>query len=361
MSTVTGKGMGLLMACVLASVALLCSSLATSASGFAFSYAGTSRQPARSATRSVAGVGGRQASAGSNEVEWLDDVRADTFREVAGYVRDANAFLIDSGLDDLVVSGSYFEVSLDVKFEHLDGATDSVLVPRVDADLSCPGLDERWRLFVESLEPGASSATDIDTIDSSAHAGLRRILFATREWDAAVSGGIKWEWPPRPFAELELERDFEFIKWRMRPGASLFWVDGEGFGSVASFRANRWFLNRIVARSESSVMQSETSEGVEWAQTLGAAFVFDKAARWRERAVGFRVDAFGRRLVDGPEAVLCRTSILYRQPLYRDWLRLRLSPGVEFREDVEDPVPFVRLCLDIHFRSAAVPAALNVE
>lgn len=282
----------------------------------------------------------------SNAAVWLDTTREEAYQHAVKRVSQANSLLMQYGMDALTVTGSYFRLELDVYVESGD-STRVRIRPSVQADLSCPGLEEHWRLLIQS-DP-SSELPDKDPVHAEADifSSLRRVIRKSRLSQIDIGAGVKWEWPPVPFVEIDLRRLFYTGSWNIHPDQTFFWADGEGFGSRTSLRLDWWVTDHVTARSESSVRLTESSPGWKWEQTLGLAYMLDSDRGTPRYAIGVEASAFGN-YEDGAAAVdLSRATLLYRRPIYRDWLNFRFAGGAEWRsEDENETVPFVRLGLD---------------
>ena len=196
------------------------------------------------------------------------------------------------------------------------------------------------------LDPGD------DEIDF--YAGLRRILHETDPTMIDARAGVKWEWPPILFGQVQAERLFELGNCTISPKQKFFWIEDDGFGSLSSLRMDWWPTETLVARSETSGLRSESSAGWEWEQALGLAYMIGGTDRVSRHLLGTRVSVSGH-YEDGSGAVdLYRCALLYRRPVYLDWLYLKLGPALEWRP-VEDgsseyeTIPILRVGLDVFF------------
>jgi hypothetical protein len=284
----------------------------------------------------------------TSTASWLDTIHESVFYEAMRNARLVNALLLAHGMDDLRMTGSYFRVSLSVQAEGADKAELSIR-PDLDADIRFPGLDEKWRIFIDTISPGELPGRGLDE-DVDTYSGIRRILNSPLPFDISTSAGIKWHWPPDPFVAVKMGRTFELDPWRIVPEQRFFWIESEGFGTVSSLRLDLWLMERMIARSRSAATLSESSEGWEWEQTLSLTYILAGEVHAPAHAIGIQVDAFGHYEHDEGQADLYRLTGRYRFPLYSDWLFVRLAGGAELRNEEDwETVPFVRFGFDATF------------
>jgi hypothetical protein len=218
------------------------------------------------------------------------------------------------------------------------GRTDTKLgfYPDLEIDIQTPNVDRRLSLFLTTEELGELPGTDPDDRDQGMRMGLRRELPA----GVSASAGVKWHWPPEPFARIGWAGLWRPGEWKLYPATKGFWKLEDGVGSSANFTGDRWFGPGLF-RCSTGLRWTETSENVEWSQTLilGYAREMIDESKMGGRAEGrdlARGSGFRYRITGETETGEIQThqgTLFFKVPLRKRWAYLVLSPEVTFRNE----------------------------
>ena len=120
-----------------------------------------------------------------------------------------------------------------------------------------------------------------------------------------------------------------------------FWENEDGFGILSQLRGYRWLGDdhHWLVRNITAGRFSESTEGLEWEQTLALKHMTELVDEERRqsnlssnntlRCVSWKASMFGK----DRELDKYRTTLLYRRPVYRDFVLMEVEPGLEWRKD----------------------------
>jgi hypothetical protein len=229
--------------------------------------------------------------------------------------------------------------------------------PELEADVRLPNFERRLRAFVTSsrLEdlPGADPGEERRDL----RIGLRETL---ERLNVDLEAGVKTRWLPVGFAEAKWRHRWTAGDWNLYPSQKVFWRTDDGFGEVTGLVADRWMRERYIARWVVAGRWGEDTDGLEWEQSVILGYgseLVDPAKKGKvigikdvARGIAARASAFGHFSDKAGRLDTWRVTGLWRQPLYRKWLYLEVTPGIEFRrEDNWAGVPLIRAGLDSLF------------
>ena len=245
------------------------------------------------------------------------------------------------------------EVSEDDAGDSEEGGTKVGLDTDFDIDIELPNVESSLSLFLTTEELGELPGTDPSDRDQGLRIGLRKILPA----DFSVSAGIKWDWPPEPFARIGWDRLWRPGKWKLYPAVKGFWKLEDGFGSSADITSDRWF-GRGLLRASTGGRWTETTDDLEWSQTFILGYAKNLID---ERKMGGR--AKGRDLARG-SGLRYRISgdtetghiqkhqglLFLKFPVRKRWAYFVLAPEVTFRNECDwKAEPGIQVGLDMLF------------
>jgi hypothetical protein len=126
----------------------------------------------------------------------------------------------------------------------------------------------------------------------------------------------------------------------------LFWIGGDGFGSLTRFNIDRSLNDKALLRWANKLEYSEESNGMEWNTRL--AWLYKVSERGALRVFGFV------RGESDPEILKSRGfGIAYRQQFLRKWLHWEVEPRYAWRkrnpEEEREGLASVSLRLEITF------------
>lgn len=243
---------------------------------------------------------------------------------------------------------SRLRLGVDVVVEADDGARTEFDFD-VGIDLALPRTGRRIGLFIRSSEPDEMADERPDDTDNSLMVGLHAPIQHRKKPLLDFSVGAKFDGGPSVFGAAQLRREFQAGRVTVTPTLRGFWQSDDGFGEVQSVRISRRGDQGLLLQSISSARWTETSEGLEWSQSFLAAMAAQGTFRGTDRGYGIKGQIFGHK--DGEGVVdEYRLALIYRFPVWRRWLFIRMGPEVSWSNDNEwDTVPGFRIGLDALF------------
>ena len=268
----------------------------------------------------------------TNTAHWVDSFYEWAADLLQGQVTRADALFAETEREKLAITNSSFELKLNVEIEYNE-ELQVKFDPDVSADLYLPNLERRWRIFVDTLEPGALPGTSPTDRVRTLFTGLGRVFHQTdwSKFDART--GVKWRWPPIPFARVEYGHLLRSDRWSLFPRQRVFWLSDDGFGETTVLQADYWLTRRLIARSDTATTWSEESRGLEWEQSISLGYVMKGNAKDLRHALGARISAFGHYEDSRNNVDTYRLALLYRRPFFRDWMFIKFVPELEWVKD----------------------------
>jgi hypothetical protein len=233
------------------------------------------------------------------------------------------------------------------------------LVVEPDAEFSAsvrlPGLRDRFRIVLDSEELGSFPGRNPEEKTDRPQLALRRV----GRW-LDVDVGAKVSDPPQLFSRLTARQSWEGFEMAWGANQRGFYDTDEGFGMVGSLSQHVWPKRWMMVGHTSSVRWSESTEGVEWQDTLMLAYAPTLIEPDRHGlflghndmadCLALRLSVRGRH--DGSHAMdSYRAGVIYRRPLFgREYIFLEIVPEVEWREERDwEPEYTLRAGLDVLF------------
>ncbi len=300
---------------------------------------------------------------GTAELAWLDTLHSRTSAGLQGQVTRIDQYFAESEEARLDTRGSTFKLQLELKFEDDDGLNVE-FSPHFRANLVVPNLEKRWKIFLTTLAPDDLPDVSVNSVDADENSGvffgMSREFFRTLNSLIDASVGIKWRWPPKPYAKTDYKYRLVGEHWMVFPRQRLFWIIDDGFGETTSLRLEYWLNDSWVTRSDAALTYSESSRGFEWAQVFSAKYIIQGKERDNRHAIGLRLGATGHYEHSHGQTDDYFLTLPYRRTFLREWMFLNLVPGLEYRmdddttPDAEDRwVPSFRIGVDILFAGDA--------
>lgn len=274
------------------------------------------------------------------------------------HVEQVDLMMLTNKAQRLETPPSRFRITPYLKLEY-DSGLEFSFEPDVDVEVDLPNLEKKWKVFIESSRRDDLPGTDPGDADTSSQIGLRRV----RKYVQADLG-VKFRWPPVVFVRAEWKPRWSVEHTVVQPRQRFFYESDEGFGSLTSFTVHRWFGrdNNWFWQSVSAAKHTTRStEGTELEQTVKLALV-SKALedKWTwKRVMGvhdiadghmLRYSLFGNYESGVGQINRHRVTYTWRQRLYKKWIYLEVSPGVEFENDNDwDPIPQIMVGFDMLF------------
>ena len=252
--------------------------------------------------------------------------------------------------DEEEVNRTYIRVS--PGFEYLDGEGVTSFV-RASLRLALPRTAERVQLVFDSFDDDHDvvdstlqrpALTDASSEDGGQTLSLRLSLHKTLHTRATFDTGLRFQ--PEPDPRLR----FRYRMWTqagpviVRGVQSIFWEPEDGFGEKTQLDIEHGQATQRLVRASTSVLWSETSEGVQGGEVLSYSHTLG-----HRNAIGLSLGASFP--LEPPVAVEKYTAQLpYRHRLHGHWLFMELTPGVDFPRARDFKVtPFIMLKFSLIF------------
>ena len=292
--------------------------------------------------------------------ERADFIHAHLATKLDSYVRGTD--MMFAGTNEVIQGpSSKFRIATYVEFSH-DSGPQIDLSPSFDASVELPNIEERWDVFLEGSRNDELPGIDPVDREGGSQLGVRNFW---DEFPLKTEVGVNVEWLPSAFVNLEIRPEWDWRYWVFYPSLRGYYDTSDGFGSIGSLGFHRWFGGekpKSYYQYVAAVKFTEQTEGVEWEQSFRLGYVKKTLlSNWEwnwKRTVG-RTDIARGWLVEANvfghssgETVMDsrRLRLIYRRPLYREWIYLEVAPGVEWeRENNWNTVPNIRFGFDMLF------------
>jgi hypothetical protein len=281
--------------------------------------------------------------------DWMDNANDAVHQTLEKPVKWFDNLFAPDKQENERIQNSTFRTKFVLGVKEYQG-TEVSFAPTFTMDLYLPHLDRQFHLLLRSDNPDELPDRDPVQEDSSPLLGLGVARDAGPWGDFSVNGGVKIGSLPQPYGETAWRRIFQVGDLRIVPRERLFWIGGEGFGELTTLRLVRPIGSQLIADARSGALWSETTDGVEWSQSLGVGWFwqgYDPRRVIRSPMVGVKGVIFGHKNGSG---VIDRYRVqgLFRYRLHRDWLFVDVVPYVDFPNDHDwNAVPAVLVALDI--------------
>lgn len=211
--------------------------------------------------------------------------------------------------------------------------------PKINLDVNLPNASRRLSVFIQSsYDEDLPGVDDRERRDQGFTVGLRR---QAKKMNLSADVGIHTKWIPEVFARLAWKPRWEWDKWKMGFEQRLFWENEDGFGLLSFLRGYRWLGREsgMIARNVTAGRYSEATRGYEWQHTWTLGWMRKLVDEYRRdenlgledtlKCLGFNASVFGNDL----ETREYRSTLVYRRPLYKDFVVFELEPGLQWRKD----------------------------
>ena len=222
---------------------------------------------------------------------------------------------------------------------------------KVSAQLDLPRMEDRLDIIIQNFteDPGVIdevrnsrfAQTPLEE-QSSGSVGLRLRGKQTDHLRTWVDGGLSFRPEPIPKVRGSLRLENKGEHWGARATQSVFWNSRDGFGEKTWFDLDYREKGVHLERLTTSVLWSETSDGVQAGQSLNVYRYLS-----RKRLIGGKVSATGYL---EPTASMFKYTVagLWRTAIHRNWIYMEIEPGVEFPDDRDwKETPFINIQFDI--------------
>jgi len=216
---------------------------------------------------------------------------------------------------------------------------------RVDAAL--PGLEERFRLFLDNSGRNELPGSDSLKQEDDTRLGVKTVWDTFLDNQLDLSTGLRFsDSKPVVFADVEWEWKREMGRWQVRLTPSVFWYSNDGLGQMTELIWTRPLEGRKILQIRTAESSGEDKVGVEFEQSLRFAWLRSGQGRgWVMQMSVFPNIEYSEWLLD--DALM---SLSWRDALYRKWIYYTITPQVDFpREDDYHPRPSIRIGLELLF------------
>jgi hypothetical protein len=217
---------------------------------------------------------------------------------------------------------------------------------RGTGQLQLPQLSERLSLVFFGEEGDFNDEFyDPALRDGSSTLGLQYNLSEKRRSRFDLNIGIKAG--PKGKVGGKYRYDLPFLtSSRLRFSEELFWIGGDGFGTLTRLDLDRRLGDSTLLRWANRAEYSEESNGVEWRSRMGWVTKLDKQS-------AYSAFTFIRGDTDPEWLKSYGLSLKYRRQFLRDWLFYEIEPRYAWRKGKHDTqrdgVASIQLRLEIRF------------
>jgi len=226
--------------------------------------------------------------------------------------------------------------------------------PDFEADVSMPNIENRFKIFIESVRPGDLPGLLPTEKEQSSRIGVRKLL---EGYNTKLDAGMEISFSPELFARVTWEDRWTAGLWRFGPQQRFFYETDDGFGELTSLRILRWFGSGECWAWESiSALKVTVDNGSFWEQTMKVGCFGELIEeKWRGGDLSRQQIAKGSVLgysVFGEGNVITKHRLEWciRRPLRERWLFFEVRPGVEWENELDwDLVPKLTVGIDMLF------------
>ena len=277
-------------------------------------------------------------------------VHIDTLQRRFSYSLDSvvnsiDTFFVEDRVDE-TFRGNRLRVRVGGTLANKD---ESDLSLNVDLNIRLPRTEDRLNIFVESISLDQEQSDPTET-DEQVTAGLRVFLFDPDVIDSNFDVGMRFRPKPDPIARLRFSREYLTAKKVIfRPTNTNFWSHEKGFGTSLRFDLERRFEDYTLVRNKVNLTWSEETvddgDNIRWSESVNLFHTFS-----RLRGIRGEVRAEG---VTSPSVQVeeYRTSVVWRQALYSDWLFYEVSPFLAWKKEKDwDTIHGIEARLEVNFQ-----------
>jgi len=295
-----------------------------------------------------------------NITNQMDNIHDRTYLRLQRHVNSVDNFFAKNKADKLQIPMSRFRLGTYMMIKDNNDQTSTRFEPDFEADLNLPNIEHRFGLFINSLRSEDLPGVDPAERKSSLSLGLQNVW---EKLDLHSSIGARWRGEPVGIAKTEWRPKYSIGKTTIYPRQRIFYETDDGYGEITSLALNHWF-GKNFARLVSAGKWTEQTTGIEWEQTFMLGHVIKRIEENKNTDIvayddvahgfGVRYSMFGHNSTDEQVIDRHRLTLIYRYPLYQNWLFFQIAPGVEWKnEDKWDPSPSIQFGLDTLFWEVA--------
>ncbi len=209
------------------------------------------------------------------------------------------------------------------------------------ASIPLPILENRFHAFLSNdndIEGEYNSdyfESNDKEEDDRISAGLRYFIISTEEVNFNFSGGIKFRWPPIPYVKPQLRFSFPLDPIYCRTTQYVYWYADDGLGEKTDLELNFLPDPATLIQSDSTVTYSNTSSGVDLSQHFAIQKLDFSNLHGENFAVSLEADIDGHTWPSFKIETV-ELSLRFYHKIWRDWLRLGVSPGLVWERITPD-------------------------
>ena len=283
-------------------------------------------------------------TASSPDANGVDLWHARISLAIADTVDRIDLFFGDDRLDD-ENPRTRLNTSVGLKYDGDEGPS---LATDFKLRLALPQLDNRLQVFVDNAFT-ADEPQEIDSLSDAANesepdTGLRYIFKRDKTRLINADIGNRFSSPAQIFSRLQGRKIIPCQEWELRLKQTVSWFFDDGWTENSEMTWNRPMEGRYLFRSTSRLAWEEKSRGA----TPSQAFILFKELNARS---GYSFTLSGT-WPETPhvESANYSTILTYRRLIYKQWLSLEISPGMEFPQSEDYELnPFITIQCGILF------------
>lgn len=232
------------------------------------------------------------------------------------------------------------DLRLSIFYEMISGPNGSMNVdPDLKLHVELPNLEHQFSLFLQSSYDDDLPGLDEEERDDKGWSfGARRQM---RSWNISTDLGVHTKWTPEIFFRVSWKPRWNWGEWHFGFQQRGFWENDDGFGSLTELNGYHWMgrRNKWLFRTQTAGKISESTEGLEWQQTLlfgHLTHLRDESRRSDDISINHCLDGYAfKNSVFGTdkETTSYRSTFVYRKRLYKDFVVLEVEPGFEWRDE----------------------------
>jgi len=273
--------------------------------------------------------------------ERLDYLEDNVPIRMRGYMHSMDRALVDEE-HWLEEQPPVTDLEIGIWYEYISSPTDSSSFDqKFRLDIELPNFERNLSLFIDNDVNDDLPGTDIEEQEERGiNVGLRRQL---KELKITSDVGVKARLPPELFARVQWRPEWTWGETSLGFEQRFFWENEDGFGSLTQFNGYRWLgdTHHWLVRSLTAGRITESTEGLEWQQTFTLGHMTHLVNEdHRQQNLGtndtleclaFKASGFGEdKFLDK-----YRATVLYRRPVYKQFVLVEVEPGVEWRDENE--------------------------
>ncbi len=274
---------------------------------------------------------------------WITPAEHETSETIDRFFGDRGESLVGDGRSSLRITPS-------INLSRADGVKPRA---RFGLTLNVPQLNNRLQLVAsnyateEDVLPGVTDLFSRQRRvpgEDDKSAGLRLIIANQRHYGLDAGASLRFRPEPVPKLKLKGELRHQAGHWMHRLQETGFWRSDDGFSEKTELIEAHAFSDRLVLTGSQAVLWEEREPGL----TLGVSVSLQRKLR-DDREIGVTA-AMESATEPSLEVTAYALRVPYRQRLYRDWMRLKVEPGLNFERERDFTAdPLITVALEIRF------------